>query len=134
MVTDDPSVGALWRSFMSHVSQQPCHFCGDTPAPNGSIYKWPEALGMELCVACCDWEIDNAHPEYCAALERDNASPSGDIGEVHAWLNTVAGKGERRAWEGRMRARERQMRAKGYGKGTAGSRSRSPRRFQGLEQ
>ena len=117
MVTDDPDVGALWRSFMSHVSQQPCHFCGDTPAPNGSIYKWPEALRMDLCEACCDWEIDNAHPEYCAALERDNASPSGDIGEVHAWLNTVAGKGERRAWEGRMRAR-----------------ARSPRRFQDLEQ
>ena len=126
--------GALWRSFMSHVSQQPCHFCGATPAPYGSVYTWPEALGLDLCTACFDWEADNAHPEYLAALERDNASASGNIGEVDAWLNTVTGKGERRAWEGQMRSRERQMRAKGNGKGTAGSRSRSPRRFQGLEQ
>ena len=126
--------GALWRSFMSHVSQQPCHFCGATPAPNGSVYKWPEALGLELCMACSNWEADNAHPEYLAALERDNASASGNIGQVDAWLNTVTGKGERRAWEGQMRARQRQMRAKGNGEGTAGSRSRSPRRFQGLEQ
>ena len=77
-------------------------------------------------MACSNWEADNAHPEYLAALERDNASASGNIGQVDAWLNTVTGKGERRAWERAM--------AKGNGKGKAGSRSRSPRRFQGLEQ
>ena len=114
--------------------QQPCRFCGATPAPNGSVYTWAEALGLDLCDACSDWEACHAHPEYLAALERDNASASGNIGEVDAWLNTVTGKSERRAWEGQMRARDRQMRAKGNGKGTAGSRSRSPRRFQDLEQ
>mgnify|MGYP001433897856 CR=1 FL=1 len=113
--------GALWRSFMSHVSQQPCHFCGATPAPYGSVYTWPEALGLDLCTACFDWEADNAHPEYLAALERDNASASGNIGEVDAWLNTVNGKSERRAWERAVKALSR-------------VRSRSPRRFAGLEQ
>ena len=122
-----------------HVSmatrlQQPCRFCGATPAPNGSIYTWEEALGLHFCEVCSDWEVCHAHAEYLAALGRDNASASGNIGAVDAWLNTVTGKGERRAWEGQMRARDRQMRAKGNGKGTAGSRSRSPRRFQGLEQ
>ena len=112
--------------------QQPCSFCGATPAPNGSIYTWAEALGLDLCEACSDWEIDHAHPEYLTALGRDNASASGNIGAVDAWLNTMMAQGilqgqcERRAWE--------RARAKGNGKGKAGSRSRSPRRFQGLEQ
>ena len=110
-----------------HVSWlQLCRFCGATPAPNGSIYTWPEAMGLFLCEACWDWEVENAHPEYLAALERDNTSPSGNIGAVDVWLHTVQGKGERRAWERAM--------AKGNGKGNARSRSRSPRGFQGLEQ
>jgi hypothetical protein len=110
--------------------QQPCRFCGATPAPNGSIYTWEEALGLHFCEACSDWEACHAHPEYLAALDRDNASASGSIGAVDAWLNTVIGQGERMAWEMAMAKGN----GKGKGKGKAGSRSRSPRRFQGLEQ
>jgi len=122
------SMAKLYVSMATRL-QQPCRFCGATPAPNGSIYTWEEALGLELCNACSNWEIDHAHPEYIEALERDNASPSGDIGAKDAWLNTMMAEGitqgqcERRAWE--------RARAKGNGKGKAGSRSRSPRRFEG---
>ena len=104
--------------------QQPCCFCGATPARNGSIYTWPEALGLDLCEDCSDWEIENAHPEYFSALDRDLDSASGNIGEVDAWLDTVIGQFERRTWE--------RARAKGNGKGNARSRSRSPRRFEDL--
>jgi len=114
--------------------QQPCRFCGATPAPNGSIYTWEEALGLDFCEACSDWEACHAHPEYLAALDRDNASASGSIGAVDAWLNTrfaqgiTQGQRERRAWERAM------AKGNGKGKGKARSRSRSPRGFQGLEQ
>ena len=80
-------------------------------------------MGFEFCKVCSDWEIDHAHPEYLAALDRDNASASGNIGAVDAWLNTVIGQGERMAWEMAM------AKGNGKGKGKAGSRSRSPRRF-----
>ena len=124
------------RGFESMATrlQQPCRFCGATPAPNGSIYTWEEALGLDFCEACSDWEACHAHPEYLVALGRDNASASGNIGAVDAWLNTrlaqgiTQGQRERRAWERAM------AKGNGKGKGKAGSRSRSPRRFQGVEQ
>ena len=75
-----------------------CCFCGATPARNESIYIWPEALGLQLCYACSEHEIENAHPEYLAALHRDKRSASGDTGAVVAWLCTDIGFGMRRAW------------------------------------
>ena len=113
------SLGSLMSRYLV---QQPCSFCGGTPARNGSIYTWAEALGFQLCEACSSWEIENAHPEYIAALGRDNDSASGEIGAKDAWLDTVIGQNERRAW------------AKGNGNGKAGSRSRSPRRFEDIAQ
>ena len=119
---------------MAQRAEQCCSYCDASPARNGSIYTWPEALGLHHCEACCNWEIANAHPGYFVALAKDNESASGNIGAVDAWLNTMMAQGitqgqrERRAWERAM------AKGNGKGKGKAGSRSRSPRRFQGVEQ
>ena len=130
-----------------HVSmatrlQQPCRFCGATPAPNGSIYTWEEALGLDFCEACSDWEIDHAHPEYLAALGRDNASASGSIGAVDAWLGTGRGRVAHRAWLVVNGNRAPKGNAKGIdmgkgngtSKGNVRSRSRSPHLMGNIAQ
>ena len=127
---------------MAQRAQQCCSYCGASPAHNGSIYTWPDALGLHHCNACCDWEIVNAHPSYFVALAKDNESASGSIGSVDAWLGTGRGRVARRAWlavngnrapKGNAKGRD-MGKDNGTSKGNARSRSRSPHIMDNIAQ
>jgi hypothetical protein len=127
---------------MAQRAEQCCSYCDASPARNGSIYTWPEALGLHHCEACCNWEIVNAHPGYFVALAKDNESASGNIGAVDAWLGTGRGRVAHRAWLVVNGKRAPKGNAKGIdlgkdngtSKGKVTSRSRSPHLIANIAQ